>query len=558
MAVVLNAKGTTEDVFALGKQGPKLKNNSNIIEVRNTGDTDYIGFRSMGLTDNATATAITLDSSNNTNFTGLLYAPVGGAGTPTYSFASDPDTGMFRGGGNRLNFATAGSTQLSIDSTGALEIGNAGTSGISAKFTKNASNVNYLEFGGGVTTVPVTINARGTDTDVDITLNTKGAGDLKITTNSTDAIIIDSSQRVGIGSFAGLSARLNVLETSSSYTGDIFAIKTNTISGSGFNHIRAISDVDGTADPVFRVQGDGLVFADGAYSGSGADYADYFEWDDGNPDNEDRVGCSAVLTGNGKIKIASPGENPIGVISGRPSVAGNAASDSWSDKFLKDEYHRYIIEDGKKIVNPDYDPAAEYIPRPDRQEWDAVGLVGRLPVKKGQVISSSWSKIKDISNDVEEWLITGSGGSAIEMGPMSFSIDEDQLTEDTATEAKKTELAEYYYMKLSDGFVWNDETFDIDERAQYNISAEFMFQSQSIENFSEDFAWRGYENQIVKMNYDAFADFARAARNHVKLMREAKIAHEKSIDRKRLVKSIMECDITANWPETAEDFLNQK
>ena len=45
------------------------------------------------------------------------------------------------------------------------------------------------------------------------------------------------------------------------------------------------------------------------------------------------------------------------------------------------------------------------MPRSDRKEWDTVGLMGKLRLKKGQPTGTNWIKMKDISSDVEEWLV---------------------------------------------------------------------------------------------------------------------------------------------------------
>ena len=47
----------------------------------------------------------------------------GTAGAPSYSFASDPDTGMYRSGTNTLAFSTGNATRLTIASTGNVGIG---------------------------------------------------------------------------------------------------------------------------------------------------------------------------------------------------------------------------------------------------------------------------------------------------------------------------------------------------------------------------------------------------------------------------------------------------
>ncbi len=62
----------------------------------------------------------------------------------------------------------------------------------------------------------------------------------------------------------------------------------------------------------------------------------------------------------------------------------------------------------KKIrpkVNSDYDPKREYIPREERPEWNIVGLIGQIPVSKGQPIAPTWVRIKTVSKDIELWLV---------------------------------------------------------------------------------------------------------------------------------------------------------
>jgi len=201
------------------------------------------------------------------------------------------------------------------------------------------------------------------------------------------------------------------------------------------------------ADYEFRLYGDGNGKCDGSWTGGGADYAELFEWVDGNPGGTDRRGISVVLEGN-KIREAVAGEDPIGVISANPTILGDAGWNKWTEKHLRDDFGSYIMqehsvvewtdeegekhtyedwnipagvvvpadavttthdENGKRFmhraVNPAYDPNLEYIPREERDEWDAVGLMGKLRIRKGQVIGARWIKMRDISDTVEEWLV---------------------------------------------------------------------------------------------------------------------------------------------------------
>jgi hypothetical protein len=143
-------------------------------------------------------------------------------------------------------------------------------------------------------------------------------------------------------------------------------------------------------------------------SGTGADYAEFFEWLDGNSSAEDRRGYSVVLD-SGKIRVATSEDNAsqiIGVISANPAVIGDNDMERWRGKYLRDDFGSHDLDsNGDKQLNPDYDEAQSYVSREDRVEWDIVGLMGKLRIHKGQPTGSNWIKIKDISAGIEEWLV---------------------------------------------------------------------------------------------------------------------------------------------------------
>lgn len=160
---------------------------------------------------------------------------------------------------------------------------------------------------------------------------------------------------------------------------------------------------DGNA---FKVLFNGQTFADGNYSSTGADYAEMFEWLDGNPTNEDRVGRFVTLKGK-NIEIANETSTYIlGIVSGAPTIIGDNPM-RWQGKYLNDEWGRPIYEDEERVfvrnikkkdgtietkeevkvqhirkVNPNYDPMERYIPRIERPEWDFVGMMGKLLVRQ--------------------------------------------------------------------------------------------------------------------------------------------------------------------------------
>ena len=158
----------------------------------------------------------------------------------------------------------------------------------------------------------------------------------------------------------------------------------------------------------FSVMFNGVVKAASTITAStAADYAEFFEWADGNPENEDRVGKFVTLDGD-KIRISSDKDDYIlGIISGNPFVLGNGDCDTWNGMYLRDEFGRIIYEPAPKMtfneetgeyvevkdengdpvydgvrtkLNPNYDSTQKYISRFDRKEWSPVGMVGVLPV----------------------------------------------------------------------------------------------------------------------------------------------------------------------------------
>lgn len=128
----------------------------------------------------------------------------------------------------------------------------------------------------------------------------------------------------------------------------------------------------------------------GEYKTGGADYAEMFEWEDKNPKNADRVAL-AVTWGEGEsIKLANAGDEIIGIVSSTPAILGDNPME-WDKRYVTDQFGRPLrkvieveTEDGEVVEkewfveNPEYDKEATYTARTERDEWDAVGLMGKL------------------------------------------------------------------------------------------------------------------------------------------------------------------------------------
>lgn len=152
----------------------------------------------------------------------------------------------------------------------------------------------------------------------------------------------------------------------------------------------------------FRVNSDGRAFADNGFQGNNADYAEFFESENG---KEIAAGTSVLLGKDGKIRAAKKGEVPLSIISVNPIVLANDPIE-WPAKYLRDDWGRYVLnEQGGRTLNPDFDPKKTYTPREERAEWNKVGLLGQLRLKKGQPVAPAWVKIKDLTDQIELWLV---------------------------------------------------------------------------------------------------------------------------------------------------------
>jgi hypothetical protein len=203
-------------------------------------------------------------------------------------------------------------------------------------------------------------------------------------------------------------------------------------------------------DVEMRLDSGGDLAIDGSLKEDGADYAEYFESLDG---KSIKSGITVVLEED-KIRPAKKGEVPIGVISGHPAIIGNNdehCGTEWKHKYMKNEMGEYIYEDAqfwsirqvkkkrfrdgrdpskepkqksgwvdrtekvpknakiktvkRKKLNPEWDPNIKYTPRKKRLEWNIVGLLGQIRIRKGQPVAPNWIKMKEISDKVDLYLI---------------------------------------------------------------------------------------------------------------------------------------------------------
>jgi|APCry1669192522_1035417.scaffolds.fasta_scaffold00843_2 hypothetical protein len=343
------------------------------------------------------------------------------------SFTSDQTTGFYLSGAN-VCAVRAGNIPI-------LTINGAATSrGTGLQVTSAASG----------SRASLSVTSTGTNEGVDI--DAKGSGTIRLGQTSTGNIILarDAATKkfnAGYTSANGLGATVtNDADMTGSFGYD-YGIIERAVGATSW-YFASFKSAAGS-DSEFLFRGDGTAFCDGAWTGGGADYAEYFEWADGNPAGEDRRGISVVMVDD-KIRPATATDvaaDVLGIVSARPTVVGDAAEMRWKDKYQRDVYgqeiyesatmlswtdadgqeHRYFADslpeditapsdavqstEQRKVLNPDYDPTLEYVPRSQRKEWSAVGLMGKLALRTGQPVGANWRKMKALSADVDLWLV---------------------------------------------------------------------------------------------------------------------------------------------------------
>jgi hypothetical protein len=311
---------------------------------------------------------------------------------------------------------------------------------ITANVPQVREAANLYVTGAGYSTTVLSLQAlRGNSTAFNfIRCSANDGADPQFSVNGTGGV-------KSINTNSGAPDVMNVTSLNTDFRGVLFK---GYIAAGGYSGQNFITCVNGTSGNVFRVRGDGLVYG-GAYSTTGADYAEYFEWGDGNPLNEDRRGHTVVMENAGKIRISVSSDNPydvFGVVSAMPSVVGDGAENNWVHKYKMDKFGNKVsnvlyflsninnetervrcnadasiegyvkVTEEEYVTNPEYDQNVSYISRENRKEWVAIGLVGKLRVLPDQKVNPSWRFMRTISSDdgvVNEYLLTSGVNSNV-------------------------------------------------------------------------------------------------------------------------------------------------
>jgi hypothetical protein len=415
MAIPRNLANLANQLNADGDV-PKIEVGNTNVTVTDTGSNGTIAFTTEG------SERMRVSSAGNVGI---------GTTTPTVSLEIFDDTNAARIRLSRDAGSSRGLVQFGRNNSGSFQL----TSEIQATSDTTSINNGSIFFS----------NTNSTGTLVERARITK-EGYFKAT---------DSSYRDITGTYHEFTQSANdrnviIFGTNASLSNPQLFLDATRAANTAYSFLKC--DSGALADTEFLLRGDGNAFADGTWSNNGADYAEFFESANGQALT---LGATVVLDGN-KVREATeqdPASAVIGVVRPKePSkasmVIGNTAWNKWANKYLTDDFDRYIMEDhdvvewtdeegkqhsyeshripegitvpadatikthddkGNKFqhykLNPAWDKDAEYVNRENRPEWNIVGLLGQVKILKGQPVGDRWIKMRDVSDTVEEWFI---------------------------------------------------------------------------------------------------------------------------------------------------------
>jgi len=187
-----------------------------------------------------------------------------------------------------------------------------------------------------------------------------------------------------------------------------------------------------TPDPGYALTVSGYAIAD-RWDVAGADFAEYFATQTTWP-----IGVAVVID-HEQIREAMAGEYPIGITSagagfvgntGRPAspIAISAVGDTLYEDVQYVLVERVIPHTGitktawvpaskvkelpenpklktirEAVKNPDY--AKEYVQRRNDPNYQLVGLIGQIPLRKNQTPNPNWIYIRELDKECDLWLV---------------------------------------------------------------------------------------------------------------------------------------------------------
>lgn len=365
---------------------------------------------------------VTVDNNGHvTGATAVQKSDITALGIPS----SDTDTKNTAGASNTSNkiYLIGATSQGTNPQTYSHDTAYVGTDGCLYSDNKKVSVEGHLHTADelGITSANIAKNSSATDGDIISTHLTVGyrSGGYKEGTLSVGAnnhfnglYAMCSGYNLEAGQYQTVCGRYNksYAYTDLDSTSDSDAL---FLVGCGAYGVRTSPTVDpNTYANALRVSSNGKVRGSQSFGSSGADYAEYMEWEDGNPNNEDRRGrmvayaltdveCTVedveifhpdthepitvkavVYEKMPPIRYANSFDECIGIITGSASFIGNTASEDWNSRFLKDIYGERIMQ---SVLIPE-ETETYKVKEIDEETGEEV------MVEKTKVIPEHWAK----------------------------------------------------------------------------------------------------------------------------------------------------------------------
>jgi len=343
---------------------------------------------------------------------------------------------------------------FTLTNNGALAFGNRSprTTGLgTAHFRMKGAGKSPIPTNGDGSTRGVVIEGDGDDTNTFIFRALSTGNRQGFNVGSTGKVLLGTNQDPDNSLFTAYNNDFDVdgfnIVTASKYNaGNVLNLQHASDVSDAYNFIDAKNNCkEDISASMFRVNGKGETFTHKGFFSNSSGYAEVFEWADGNPREEDRTGLTVAINDAGELIDANDdNENIIGVVVESAAVIGNTGWNIWQDKYAveKQNYTKYKIvewkdesgvlhseyvsslspnfalpedaiiyetsENGSELRRPvmpiNYDTDREYIPRVKRG-WTLVALKGTVSMYRGQNIRSSWIKVRDLNDELEQRIL---------------------------------------------------------------------------------------------------------------------------------------------------------
>ena len=400
--------------------------------------------------------SVTGDIILSTVGTQVLGAAADSVSNPSYSWTGDLTTGVYRVTTGSVGITTSGVNRATINGTGLIVVGSVNASSLSGACISSVTSSTSTTIAASSSSVKTawdlansaSSTANSANTTANNAINTANSANTTANNANNNANTAINTANNALPKNGGASQVL----MSSTHVSHALNITNSAslggalwVSGANGGTTTGILTVDRAGWWVLaNFYSSGNLNVRGTLTGGGADYAEYFEWED-KLTNEDNVGLTVMFVpGKDTIRIATVNDDVseiIGVVSGNPTVIGNDAWSSWHGVYLRDEYdriafgdveftewtdsdgkiHRYrvdfipseitippnavIVVERAELLNPRYDRNVPYVKRQDRPEWVCVGLMGKLRIRASSPVRTDWKFIRNITSNVGEWLI---------------------------------------------------------------------------------------------------------------------------------------------------------